>query len=132
MSRQIFISILIIGALSFGFSCRSKTIVKKLVNQNANISNKSETKKIDGVMYHLPKTMVQVTVPVNKVSKTPGEFAEFASCFFSASEREGIITKPSQSFSVGQPSFSSRGVPDTNETYVISRLLQILDLAKFH
>lgn len=106
-------------AISLGFSCRSKTVVKKLVNQNANIANKSETKKIDGVMYHLPKTMVQVTVPVNKVSKAPGEFADFAPCFFSVSEREGMIIAPSKSFSVGQPNFSSRGVPDTSATYVI-------------
>lgn len=119
MSQRVFLSILIMVAVSFGFSCRSKTVVKKLVNQNANIANKSETKKIDGVMYHLPKTMVQVTVPVNKVSKAPGEFADFAPCFFSASELEDMITAPSQKFSVGQPNFSSRGVPDTSATYVI-------------
>jgi hypothetical protein len=119
MSTRIFIGILITAVLAFGFSCRSKTVVKKLVNQDASISNKSETKKIDGVMYHLPKTLVQVTVPVNKVTKTPGEFMEFAPCFFSESERKGMIVKPSQSFSINPPSFSSRGVADTSETYVI-------------
>jgi hypothetical protein len=119
MNKRIFISILIFTALSFGSNCRSKTVVKKLVNQNASISNKSETKKIDGVMYHLPKTIVQITVPVNKVTKTPGDFAEFAPCFFSASERDGMVDKQSQKFSINPPNFSSRGVPDTSETYVI-------------
>lgn len=120
MNKRIFLSFLIIGALLFGFSCRSKNVVKKLVNQNANITSKSQTKKIDGVMYHLPKTVVQVTVPVKKITKTPGDFVEFVPCFFSESESQGMVKEESQSFSTDPPAFSSRGIPDTSQTYVIS------------
>lgn len=119
ISNRFFLIILTLVIVSFGFGCRSKTVVKKLVNQNASISNKSETKKIDGVMYHLPKTVVQVTIPVRKVTETPGDFKAFAPCFFSASEIEGMVKAPKKSFFIDQPSFSSRGVPDTEQTYVI-------------
>jgi hypothetical protein len=120
MSKNIFLSLILIGSVLFGFSCKSSMVVKKLVNQDVANTNKSETKKIDGVMYHLPKTVVQVTVPIKKVTKTPGDFKDFVPCFFSASESDGMVTEESQSFSLMSPNFSSRGIPDTSETYVIS------------
>jgi Domain of unknown function (DUF4831) len=120
MNKNIFLSLILIGSLLFGFSCKSKMVVKKLVNQDVTNTNKSQTKKIDGVMYHLPKTVVQITVPIKKITKTPGDFKDFVPCFFSESESDGMVTDESQSFSLMQPTFSSRGIPDTSETYVIS------------
>ncbi len=119
MNKKTFLSILAIVVFLAGAGCRSKTVVRKLANQSANVASKSETKKMDGVMYHLPKTVVQATVPVKKVTQTPGDFATFAPCFFSEREREGMVTEKKHSFSIDPPTFSSRGVPDTEETYVI-------------
>jgi hypothetical protein len=114
-----FLTILAISLGLSQFGCRSSTVVKKLVANNAVNISKSQTKTIDGVMYNLPKTIVQVTVPVNKLTKTPGEFEEFAPCFFPESESKDRIKVKETTYSIGQPSFSSRGLADTSETYVI-------------
>lgn len=120
MKIKIVALLLAIFTLSFGFGCRSKTVVKKLSDGNTNqSSSKSKTDKIDGVMYHLPKTVVQISIPVKKVTKVRGEYWKFAPCFFSKKELEDFIAEDSKSFLIDSPTFSSRGIPDTSQTYVI-------------
>lgn len=116
--------LIMFAVLLAGVGCRSKTVVKKLKTSNSEQANgeknsKSRTDKIDGVMYHLPKTVVQVSIPVKKVAKVRGDYWKFAPCFFSESELENFTSENKNSFSVGTPTFNSKGIPDTSETYVI-------------
>ena len=69
-------------------------------------------------MYHLPKTVVQVTIPVKKAAKVRGDYWKFAPCFFSGSELESFTSENKSSFSLGDH-ISSKGIPDTSVTYVI-------------
>lgn len=121
INRRLFLILLLILTSLLGFSsCKSKTVVKKLTNQNTtNQLKKWETDKIDGVMYHLPQTIVQATIPVNKVTQSPGSFVKFAPCFFSKAESDNAIKDKKTEFSINPPIFSTRGVPDTSKTYVI-------------
>jgi hypothetical protein len=113
--------------LLISFGCQSKNVVKKLTNvssDNANVLQKpskpkTETDKLDGVVYRLPRTVVQTTVPVKRVVKEPGEFVDFAPCFFSGSELDDRTQVESIKYSIDTPTFSSRGEPDPSETYVV-------------
>ena len=119
------IFLLVVLLISFG--CQSKNVVKKLTKVSSTNSNvlekptkpKTETDKLDGVVYRLPRTVVQATVPVKRVVKEPGEFVDFAPCFFSGSELDDRTQVESIKYSIDTPTFSSRGEPDPSETYVV-------------
>ncbi|HMJ07918.1 MAG TPA: DUF4831 family protein, partial [Pyrinomonadaceae bacterium] len=122
--RSIF-SFFILG-LIFSFGCQSKNTVKKLTKVNAAntalerpTNKRSETDKLDGVIYRLPRTVVQVAVTVKRVVKEPGEFVDFAPCFFSGSELDDRTQVKSIKYSIDTPTFSSRGEPDPSETFVV-------------
>lgn len=44
---------------------------------------------------------------------------EICAVFFPASELESFTSENKNSFSLGDPTFASKGIPDTSETYVI-------------
>ncbi len=100
--------------------CQSKTVVKKLANlSDAKSDRKRKTSTLDGVSYRLPRTVVQTTIPIKKQSKDPGQFVDFAPCFFSSSELNDITLNKETKFSLDTPTIGSRGEPDPNETYVV-------------
>jgi len=112
--------------LVWTFGCQSKNVVKKLTNRNP-VTNtldrpqhpRTQTDRLDGVVYRLPRTVVEVAISVKKATKAPGVFKDFAPCFFSKDEVQDSIQEISTQFSIEEPIFSSRGEPDPAETYVV-------------
>lgn len=120
--------VMVFIALMVSSGCRSKTIVKKLAQKDKSSSKekpvlenetKTTTDRLDGVTYRLPRTVVQVVVPVKATLKSRGELSDFAPCFFSGSDLEEWVTAPSKKFVIEPPTFKSRGEPDPEETYIV-------------
>ena len=122
MISRLFLGTIIVFTLSLGFACRSKTVVikncqTKIQNES---SSKSSTDKIDGVMYHLPKTVVQAAIPVKRVTKLRGDYWKFAPCFFSKENWRILFLKTAKLFlSIRRP--SRQEAFQISETYVIKR-----------
>jgi hypothetical protein len=114
LSRKV-ISIFVVMVVLISFGCRSKTIVKKL----STVDSKIETKKINGSLYHLPLTVVKVSVPLKLKKETPGKFSDFVPCFFDEDEVEKQIKVEKKEVSIDAPTFSSIGVADLSETFVV-------------
>jgi hypothetical protein len=75
--------------------------------------------KMNGVFYALPRTVVKVDVPVNRVDKSPGEFADFKKCFFP--NDNFVATAETTEFSVvaDKIKFDTTFTPDTQQVYMI-------------
>ena len=104
-------TLLVTGLLCAG-CFKSKNVVRKIPLTNGELT------ELNGVTYFLPRTVVQVRVPFKKKNKSPGEFSRYAPCFFSEEVAAGRVTTKSTSFSIGQPTFSSRGEQDPEERYI--------------
>ncbi len=120
---SVLFTILLLGVIG----CPTKTSVKKLTNVASNNSSlesptnrKRQTDRLEGVVYRLPRTVLQITVPVKKVTKQPGNFSDFAPCFFSKKESDNRTKEKTVKFSIETPSFASRGEPDPDHTYVVN------------
>lgn len=101
-------------------SCRSKTAVRELVTDaNTKINKRTQTRSIQGAMYHLPLTVVKVAVPMKMKKETPGEFGDFAPCYFSAEEAHKRVTSEKREMSISAPTFDAYGKADLSKTYVI-------------
>lgn len=104
---------LITTALLFTGCFRSKNEVSKIPPVGAN-----KLVKLDGVPYALPRTVVQARVPFKLKAKSPGEFEEYAPCFFSPEIAAGRTREKSKAFSIDPPTFTTRGEPDPDEHYI--------------
>ncbi len=76
----------------------------------------SQPAKMNGVFYALPRTVIVVSVPIKKTHADPGEFCEFAHCFFPG---ETVIKKEEETYSVGTPTFSTRSEPDPSKVFMV-------------
>lgn len=74
--------------------------------------------KMNGVFYALPRTVVKVDLPVNRVEKSPGEFVEFTPCFF---PNENFIATGSIEFGIAADKikFDTTFIPDTQQVFMI-------------
>jgi len=88
----------------------------------------------DGVFYALPRTVVRVELPVERVETTAGRFAEYARLFFphlaeEALARRARVKKANPpagsaadsfvSFRLGTPALSAFGEPDPEQVYFV-------------
>jgi hypothetical protein len=108
-------SAFVIAILLISVGCGSKTVVKKLSTEDS----KTSTKKINGFLYHLPLTVVRVSIPMKMQKQTPGEFSDFAPCFFRAEVADKRVTSEKRTVTIDNPTFSSAGIADLKETYVV-------------
>jgi hypothetical protein len=102
--------------LSIAFSivlltgCASKIIVRPVAS----------VPTLNGIVYALPKTVVSTAVTVKRTQQTPGVYAGYAPCFFPELDpRQDIVFHESAKIEMTDASFSSRGIPDTTQVYVI-------------
>jgi hypothetical protein len=109
------LSILVSLTLLISFGCRSKTVVKRL----STVDSKTETKSLKGSLYHLPLTVVKISVPLKMDKQTPGKFSDFAPCFFDEDEADQRVKVEKKEVSIDKPSFDSAGVADFDETFVV-------------
>jgi hypothetical protein len=109
----LFVSLLAITLVTAG--CFEGKIVTTKVEK---LPPNAPAPKMNGVFYALPRTVVKVDVPVNRVEKTPGEFVEFTPCFF---PNENFIASPSKEFGIAADKikFDTTFIPDTQQVYMI-------------
>jgi hypothetical protein len=103
-------------ALTSGLTaCSSKTVVKP-VPQNP--------VEVNGIPYALPKTLVDAEVTVTRTQESPGTYRGYTACFFpelTASDLVNQVTyDKSISYKVTDANFSTRGIPDQDEVFVIA------------
>src|SRR5437588_4688717 len=110
---------LIVLSLFFSACFKSKTEVDKVPTRTQISEGRKPMRKLDGVPYRLPRTVVQVSLPVKKVEKEPGPFMKFAHCFFNSKDLEDLIADESTKFALQPPAFSTLGEPDPEESYVV-------------
>jgi hypothetical protein len=73
------------------------------------------TGRSEGVYYSLPDTVLQVEVPVVKTTARQGEFADLVPHFF-----PGKTADPeSTTYTLGEARFTSRGVPNPNNVFLV-------------
>ena len=73
-------------------------------------------KQVDGLDYYLPKTVVNVSVLVEKNTFKPGELADFSDLYFKTS----AATKPSVDYRIVGIRFSTAGIPDNEKKYTVA------------
>jgi hypothetical protein len=102
--------LLLLASGLLGGACFEGKIVTTKVQKND---------QLNGIVYALPKTVVKVDIPIDKVTKTPGKFAAYTPCFFP--DDKFVMTKAIE-FAVDQEKVrfdDSLFVPDTDEIYLI-------------
>lgn len=77
--------------------------------------NKAVSKK-KGIIYSLPRTVINVSLVVNKIQKTRGPYAEFAEKYLGISE---IITNNSTEYQLKKISLSTTSEPDPEQFYFV-------------
>jgi hypothetical protein len=113
--RQTISIICLFLAVQMLSGCVAKNVVKKV----SNLPPGAKT-NIKGVYYALPRTVVSVSVPIKKTIKLPGEFRQFAHCFFPGIDPvEDVIQEEKHIFSLGTPVFAIRGEPDATKVFMV-------------
>jgi len=118
-TRAVWFSCLILTSLCLAGCFKSKNEVLRVPSRAEIAEGRKPLKKLDGVPYRLPRTVVQVSLPVKKVEKEPGPFMKFAPCFFTSNDLGDLVTEESTQFSLQKPGFSTLGEPDPDESYVV-------------
>jgi hypothetical protein len=88
----------------------------------------------EGVFYALPRTVVKVDLPVDRIETRAGRYVEYTKLFFPQLAREAearmesvrkvadpsaLATDPVASFKLGTPTFSVVGEPDPGQVYFV-------------
>jgi hypothetical protein len=111
--KRAWLSCLLIFSVLMTGCFKSKTVVTK-------VDPDTELKKLDGVQYSLPRTVVKATIPVKRTEEKPGPLEKLTPCFFPRDIADDRIRDKSISFSIEDPSFGYRVEPDPNEHYIVS------------
>ena len=108
---------LVLALLVFIFlpACKSKTVVRKI-----DTKTDAPMKDLNGVTYRLPRTVINVTVPVKLVQVEPGPFVQFWPCFFPQTPSEDVVVAKNRKIQVLPPTFDSFGEPDPHQNYMVS------------
>jgi len=75
-----------------------------------------------GAVYYLPKTLIDVKLPITKKTTEPGPLRRFVpevSKILPEFETDSICTAAKTTFTVGQPLITSRTVPDPKNAYSV-------------
>jgi hypothetical protein len=84
-----------------------------------NVVKMSATKSTDyGVVYYLPKTILQVEIDYRKTTQKAGPFAKYAEKFLGIEEKS-LILEDRVFYTLDKISVNSRAVPDKNESYFV-------------
>lgn len=110
--HNLLVACALIAALLCSGCFKSKNVVNRIPPTNGKLL------KLDGVPYALPRTVIQMQIPVKRTDKAPGEFGRYARCFFSKEVAAGRVMAESKSFSIEQPIFTSRGEPDPDGHFI--------------
>jgi tetratricopeptide (TPR) repeat protein len=110
---------LVIATVSFSGCFKSKTEVNRVPTAAEIAEGKKSLRRLDGVPYRLPRTVIQVSLPVKKVHEEPGPFVKFAPCFFTENDLSDLVIEKSTKFSLQAPAFSTLGEPDPDESYIV-------------
>lgn len=102
-----FFLFLAVSAL-FLFSCSTINV--------SHVDNDGAVEKSEGIYYSLPKTVVKVSVTVEKTTKLEGPFASYASKYLGLSE---VISEKSTSYSLSSVTMDTYSVPDPDQYYFI-------------
>lgn len=70
----------------------------------------------EGVVYYLPKTLIEVNVTATKVTYTPGELCQYANRYLRMND---VSSQPSEHWEIKEIHVNTIGVPDTEKAYVI-------------
>lgn len=77
-------------------------------------------KRMKGVFYALPRTLVLVKVPISRTDKLPGKYEKFARCFF-PEEADRRVTSPGTEFEVSNEiTMETKGEPDPNQIFIVN------------
>lgn len=112
MSHSLPVAIL---ALTFGLTaCSSKTVVKPVAHDPV---------AVNGIPYALPKTLVDAAVTVTRTQESPGTYRGYTACFFPELTAADLVNQvtydKSVSYKVTDANFSTRGIPDRDQVFVI-------------
>jgi hypothetical protein len=110
---------MIIGVLCLASTaCFESKIITSKVNPP---DVQKSPRKMNGVLYALPRTIVRADVPVMRVEKEPGQFVEFIKCFYPNVSDDGYVKTSSVEFKLAADKikFDTTSVPDTDEVYLI-------------
>lgn len=84
---------------------------------NGGESSRSRKKiAANGYFYALPRTVVSISIPVQRTDQTPGIYAQFTSVFFPG---QSFLKKPAKNFSVGTPVITTRGEADPDHVFMV-------------
>ena len=70
----------------------------------------------EGIVYFLPKTVIEVKVIATKVSYTPGEFCQYANRYL---RLNNVTSQPNEYWEIKKIITQPAGIPDTNNAYTI-------------
>lgn len=109
------ICLLLIGVLFWTGCPDSKIEVHRVMKDMP-----KDQKKMKGVFYALPRTLVLIKIPVTRTDKLPGKYENFARCFFpDGADRR--VTKASTEFEVGDEiTFDAKGEPDPHQIFIVN------------
>ena len=69
-----------------------------------------------GLIYSLPRTVLDITVEAKRTVRQPGEFYKYAKKYL---KDENAITEPSEEWTLKSITVVPRGVADTDEKYLM-------------
>lgn len=76
--------------------------------------------QMDGFFYALPRTVVKVTLPVERTARTAAPFRVYLPLFFPRKfEAEEFVAKSEVKFAVKKPAFATAGEPDPGKVFFV-------------
>ena len=70
----------------------------------------------EGVVYYLPKTLIEIQVTATKVTYTPGELCQYANRYL---RLNNISSQPNEYWEIKSVEVNTIGIPDANKAYSI-------------
>lgn len=97
--------------------CAGKIIVTPVPASVA----EGERENLDGVLYALPRTVIKVTVSVERTNSKIGTYADYMDLFFPEVAKSGDYVKEDgkRSYSIGKSAFGTFGEPDLSKLYYV-------------
>jgi len=109
------LALLLVGVI-FLTGCPDSKVEVQRVGPNM----PSNLKRMKGVFYALPRTMVLVRIPFNRTDKFPGKYEKFARCFF-PEQADARFKIRSTEFEIGDGvGFETKGEPDPEQIFMVN------------
>src|SRR6266481_1361165 len=95
--QKIAIAYLIMAASLLTGCFKSQNVVTKVRRTDG------KALTLNGVSYALPRTVIQVAIPINRKEVAPGEYESFAPCFFPKDLADNRVLEKKVEFRVNPP-----------------------------